>query len=78
MRASSAASTRPPPTSPASRRRPRIAFAEGIAFERKEFMKLMMGTQSAAQRHIFFAERKAAKIDGIPTTSRSARSSASA
>ncbi|MGK6319974.1 3-hydroxyacyl-CoA dehydrogenase NAD-binding domain-containing protein [Sphingomonas sp. DT-204] len=42
------------------------SFADGIAFERQEFMKLMMGTQSAAQRHIFFAERKAARIDGIP------------
>jgi 3-hydroxyacyl-CoA dehydrogenase len=42
------------------------SFAEGIAFERQEFMKLMMGVQSAAQRHIFFAERQAAKIDGIP------------
>ncbi|OYY70580.1 3-hydroxyacyl-CoA dehydrogenase NAD-binding domain-containing protein [Sphingomonas sp. 28-63-12] len=41
------------------------SFAEGIAFERTEFMKLMMGVQSAAQRHIFFAERQAAKIDGI-------------
>ena len=41
------------------------SFAEGIAFERSEFMKLMMGTQSAAQRHLFFAERQAAKIDGI-------------
>ena len=41
------------------------SFADGIAFERQEFMKLMMGTQSAAQRHIFFAERQAAKIDGI-------------
>ena len=41
-------------------------FAEGIAFERQEFMKLMMGTQSAAQRHIFFAERQAAKIDDVP------------
>ncbi|MBY0283490.1 MAG: enoyl-CoA hydratase/isomerase family protein [Sphingomonas sp.] len=40
-------------------------FEEGIAFERKEFMKLMMGVQSAAQRHLFFAERQAAKIDGI-------------
>ena len=40
-------------------------FADGIANERAEFMKLMMGTQSAAQRHIFFAERQAAKIDGI-------------
>ncbi|QQV76189.1 enoyl-CoA hydratase/isomerase family protein [Sphingomonas aliaeris] len=41
------------------------SFENGIAFERQEFMKLMMGTQSAAQRHIFFAERQAAKIDGI-------------
>ncbi len=41
------------------------SFDEGIAFERQEFMKLMMGVQSAAQRHIFFAERQAAKIDGI-------------
>ena len=40
-------------------------FAEGIAFERESFMKLMFGTQSAAQRHLFFAERQAAKIDGI-------------
>lgn len=43
-----------------------VPFAEGIAFERAEFMKLMMGTQSAAQRHIFFAERQAAKIDDVP------------
>lgn len=42
-----------------------LPFKEGIAFERKEFMKLMFGSQSAAQRHIFFAERKAQKIDGI-------------
>ncbi|MES2019788.1 MAG: 3-hydroxyacyl-CoA dehydrogenase NAD-binding domain-containing protein [Pseudomonadota bacterium] len=41
------------------------SFDEGIAFERQEFMKLMFGVQSAAQRHIFFAERQAAKIDGI-------------
>ncbi len=44
----------------------RLPFDEGIAFERTEFMKLMMGSQSAAQRHIFFAERQAAKIDGLP------------
>jgi 3-hydroxyacyl-CoA dehydrogenase len=43
----------------------RLPFDEGIAFERQNFMKLMMGAQSAAQRHIFFAERQAAKIDGI-------------
>ena len=43
-----------------------VPFAEGIAFERQEFMRLMMGNQSAAQRHIFFAERQAAKIDDVP------------
>ena len=43
----------------------RLPFDEGIAFERQEFTKLMFGTQSAAQRHIFFAERQAQKIDGI-------------
>ncbi|NBU83610.1 MAG: 3-hydroxyacyl-CoA dehydrogenase [Sphingomonadaceae bacterium] len=44
----------------------RLPFEEGMVFERTEFMKLMMGSQSAAQRHMFFAERKAAKIDGLP------------
>ncbi len=43
----------------------RLPFDEGLAFERAEFMKLMMGSQSAAQRHLFFAERQAAKIDGL-------------
>lgn len=41
-------------------------YAEGVQFEREQFMKLMFGVQSAAQRHIFFAERKASKIDDIP------------
>jgi 3-hydroxyacyl-CoA dehydrogenase len=40
-------------------------FEEGLTFERTEFLKLMMGSQSAAQRHMFFAERQAAKIDGL-------------
>ncbi len=44
----------------------RLPFDEGLAFERQEFTKLMFGAQSAAQRHIFFAERQAAKIDGLP------------
>ena len=44
----------------------RLSFDEGLAFERTEFMKLMGGSQSAAQRYIFFAERQAAKIDGMP------------
>ncbi|WP_298668938.1 3-hydroxyacyl-CoA dehydrogenase NAD-binding domain-containing protein [uncultured Sphingomonas sp.] len=42
-----------------------LPFDEGMKFERDEFMKLMMGVQSAAQRHIFFAERQAAKIDDV-------------
>ncbi len=41
-------------------------FAEGVIDERKLFMELMSGAQSAAQRYFFFAERKAAKIDGLP------------
>ena len=44
----------------------RLSFEEGMAFERTEFMKLMMGSQAAAQQHMFFAERQAAKIDGLP------------
>jgi 3-hydroxyacyl-CoA dehydrogenase len=43
-----------------------LPFDEGMKVERAEFMKLMMGVQSAAQRHIFFAERQAAKIDDVP------------
>lgn len=41
-------------------------YAEGVQRERNGFMKLIMGVQSAAMRHIFFAERKAAKIDDVP------------
>lgn len=43
----------------------RLPFEEGMTFERAEFVKLMGGSQSAAQRHMFFAERQAAKIDGL-------------
>jgi 3-hydroxyacyl-CoA dehydrogenase len=41
-------------------------FSEGVIEERKLFMELMTGEQSAAQRYFFFAERKAAKIEGLP------------
>ncbi|WP_298091895.1 3-hydroxyacyl-CoA dehydrogenase NAD-binding domain-containing protein [uncultured Sphingomonas sp.] len=41
-------------------------YAEGVQFERAEFMRLMMDNQSAAQRHLFFAERQAARIDDVP------------
>jgi 3-hydroxyacyl-CoA dehydrogenase len=40
-------------------------YAEGVLDERRMFMELIGGTQSKAQQYFFFAERKAAKIDGI-------------
>ena len=42
-----------------------MPYQDGVAKERELFMKLMGGTQSAAMRHYFFAERAANKIDGI-------------
>jgi 3-hydroxyacyl-CoA dehydrogenase len=41
-------------------------YAEGVLTERQLFMELMSGTQARAQQYFFFAERKAAKIDGLP------------
>jgi 3-hydroxyacyl-CoA dehydrogenase len=43
-----------------------LPFEEGLAVERKLFMKLMAGSQSAAQRYSFFAERQAQKIPDVP------------
>lgn len=43
-----------------------VPLAEGLQYEREEFSKLIEGEQSAAMRHLFFAERKAAKIDDLP------------
>ena len=43
-----------------------MPYAEGVIEERKLFMELMTSPESAAQRYFFFAERKAAKIDGLP------------
>ncbi|MEC7743131.1 MAG: 3-hydroxyacyl-CoA dehydrogenase NAD-binding domain-containing protein [Pseudomonadota bacterium] len=43
-----------------------LSYADGVAKERELFMKLMGGTQSAAMRHYFFAERAANKIDDVP------------
>ncbi|WP_374469322.1 3-hydroxyacyl-CoA dehydrogenase NAD-binding domain-containing protein [Phenylobacterium sp.] len=42
------------------------SFEDGVAEERKLFMELMMGPQSAAQRYYFFAERQAQKIPDVP------------
>jgi len=40
-------------------------YSEGVLEERRLFMELMSGTQSKAQQYFFFAERKAAKIEGL-------------
>src|SRR5436190_6953100 len=42
------------------------SFEDGLAVERKLFIGLMTGAQSAAQRTYFFAERTAAKIPDVP------------
>ena len=43
-----------------------LPFDEGIKRERELFTELMTGTQSAAQRYYFFAERQAAKVPDVP------------
>ena len=43
-----------------------LSYADGVKKERELFTKLMTGTQSAAMRHYFFAERAANKIDDVP------------
>ena len=42
------------------------SFEAALEIELKLFRKLMAGTQSGAQRHVFFAERQAAKIPDLP------------
>ena len=42
-----------------------LDFEAGLAREQELFRGLMGGTQSAAQRYYFFAEREAAKVPGI-------------
>ena len=41
-------------------------YSEGVIEERKLFMELMSGSQARAQQYFFFAERKAARIEGLP------------
>jgi 3-hydroxyacyl-CoA dehydrogenase len=43
-----------------------LPFEEGLKREGELFRKLVTGDQSKAQRHIFFAEREAAKVTDIP------------
>jgi 3-hydroxyacyl-CoA dehydrogenase len=41
-------------------------FDEGMKTERTLFLELVSGTQSASQRHVFFAERQVWKIPDVP------------
>lgn len=41
-----------------------LPFDAALAAERQLFLKLVSGDQSRAQRHLFFAEREAAKVPG--------------
>ena len=41
-------------------------FDEGLAFEREQFLNLMLTPECAALRHAFFAERAAGKIPDVP------------
>ena len=47
-----------------------LSFQDGIDFERQKFMELVTSPHSKAQQHLFFAERAAAKVDGIDRTTR--------
>jgi len=42
------------------------SFEEGIKIEKGLFLKLITGSQSAAQRYFFFSQRQVAKIPDIP------------
>jgi 3-hydroxyacyl-CoA dehydrogenase len=43
-----------------------LPFEEGQKLERKLFMELLQGEQSAAQRYAFFSERTAGKVADVP------------
>lgn len=43
-----------------------LPFAEGLKREHELFRELVQGDQSKAQRHLFFAEREAAKVADMP------------
>ncbi len=43
-----------------------LPFDEGLAKEREIFLGLVTGTQSKAQRYVFFAEREVRKIPDLP------------
>jgi len=46
-------------------------FDEGLAIEREQFTRLVSGEQSQALRHVFFGEREAQRIPGMPEGTKS-------
>ncbi|MGW0183512.1 3-hydroxyacyl-CoA dehydrogenase NAD-binding domain-containing protein, partial [Nocardia sp. NPDC003345] len=42
----------------------RLSLSDGLAFERAAFLELLAGPESAALRHVFLAEKSAAKATG--------------
>jgi 3-hydroxyacyl-CoA dehydrogenase len=47
-----------------------LPFEEGLKRESELFRELLAGDQSRAQRHVFFAEREAAKVPDMPDATR--------
>jgi 3-hydroxyacyl-CoA dehydrogenase len=47
------------------------SFDEGLAIEREQFTRLVAGEQSQALRHVFFGEREAQRIPGMPEGTKS-------
>jgi 3-hydroxyacyl-CoA dehydrogenase len=43
-----------------------LPISEGLAIEQRLFRELVAGDQSKALRHVFFAERASAKVEGLP------------
>ena len=43
----------------------KLPFSEGLKFERERFDLLVNGVESKAMRHLFFAERSAARVQGV-------------
>ena len=48
-----------------------LPFDQGLIKERELFMELIDGSQARAMRHLFFAERLSAKVDGLTATPKS-------
>jgi 3-hydroxyacyl-CoA dehydrogenase len=43
-----------------------LPFAEGLRRENARFRQMVAGPEASALRHVFFAEREAGKVDGVP------------